>query len=72
LLTHVALHFSQPEPDDQCTALGDEQAAVEKTVQTQVAMLKSPWYKFFITYDPAPALSKVKVPVLALFGGKDV
>ena len=59
-------------PADQRTALGDEQAAVEKTVQAQVDMLNSPWYKFFITYDPAPALSKVKVPVLALFGGKDV
>ena len=59
-------------PADQRTALGDEQAAVEKTVQAQVDMLNSPWYKFFITYDPAPALSKIKVPVLALFGGKDV
>ena len=59
-------------PADQRTALGDEQAAVEKTVQAQVDMLNSPWYKFFITYDPAPALSKVKVPVLALLGGKDV
>jgi uncharacterized protein len=59
-------------PVEQRTALGDEQAAVDKTVQAQVDMLNSPWYKFFITYDPAPALSKVKVPVLALFGGKDV
>ena len=59
-------------PVEQRTALGDEQAAVEKTVQAQVDMVNSPWYKFFITYDPAPALSKVKVPVLALFGGKDV
>ena len=59
-------------PADQRTALGDEQAAVEKAVQAQVDMLNSPWYKFFITYDPAPALSKVRVPVLALFGGKDV
>jgi uncharacterized protein len=59
-------------PAEQRTALGDEQAAVDKAVQAQIDTLNSPWYKFFITYDPAPALTKVKVPVLALFGGKDV
>jgi len=57
---------------EQRTALGDEQAAVDKAVQAQLDAVNSPWYKFFITYDPAPALSKAKIPVLALFGGKDV
>ena len=28
--------------------------------------------KFFITYDPAPVLRRVKTPVLALFGEKDL
>ena len=59
-------------PAEQRTALGDEQTAVDKAVQAQVDMLNSPWYKFFITYDPTPALTKLKIPVLALFGGKDV
>jgi uncharacterized protein len=59
-------------PVEQRTALGDEQAAVDKAVQAQVDMLNSPWYKFFITYDPTPALTKLKIPVLALFGGKDL
>ena len=59
-------------PAEQRTALGDEQAAVDKAVQAQVDMLNSPWYKFFISYDPAPALTKLKIPVLALFGGKDL
>ena len=30
------------------------------------------WMKFFLTYDPAPTLQKVTVPVLALFGGLDL
>jgi len=29
------------------------------------------WLHFFVTYDPAPTLSKVKCPVLALNGAKD-
>ena len=31
----------------------------------------SPWYRFFAFYDPAPALEKVKCPVLALNGELD-
>ena len=34
--------------------------------------LTSPWYRYFLAYDPAPALRSLKVPVLALLGGKDV
>jgi len=36
-----------------------------------VAQLGSPWYRYFINYDPAPALRKVSCPVLALNGDKD-
>jgi hypothetical protein len=32
----------------------------------------SPWYRFFLTYDPVPTLTKVKVPVLAIIGEKDL
>jgi hypothetical protein len=37
-----------------------------------VRQLTSPWYKWFIAYDPRPTLAKVRVPVLALNGDKDV
>jgi pimeloyl-ACP methyl ester carboxylesterase len=30
-----------------------------------------PWFRFFVFYDPAPALEKVKAPLLALFGELD-
>lgn len=33
--------------------------------------MASPWYRFFIAYDPATTLSKVSCPVLALNGEKD-
>lgn len=38
----------------------------------QVAQFRSPWMRFFLTYDPVDALKRVKCPVLALNGGKDV
>lgn len=38
----------------------------------QLPYLKSPWAKFFLSYDPAPTLEKVKCPVLALDGSKDM
>jgi len=41
-------------------------------VEAQFKMMLSPWYRFFITYDPAPALRKVKCPVLALAGERDL
>jgi hypothetical protein len=34
--------------------------------------LGSPWFRFFLMYDPRPALEKVKCPVLALIGEKDI
>jgi fermentation-respiration switch protein FrsA (DUF1100 family) len=35
-------------------------------------MLVSPWFRFFLDYDPIPALQKTTCPVLALSGEKDV
>lgn len=40
--------------------------------QTQTKSILSPWFRYFLTYDPIPTLSKVKCPVLALTGEKDL
>lgn len=37
----------------------------------QLKALGSPWFRFFLTYDPAVDLRKVKCPVLAINGEKD-
>ena len=34
-------------------------------------MVESPWFRYFLTYDPRPALAKVHCAVLALIGEKD-
>jgi len=44
----------------------------EAVIDAQVRELSSPWMRFFLTYDPMPALMKVKCPVLAITGEKDL
>jgi hypothetical protein len=46
--------------------------AAEAGVNAQIGQLDSPWFRTFLTLDPGPYLRKVKVPVLALFGEKDL
>ncbi|HZL08867.1 MAG TPA: alpha/beta fold hydrolase [Prolixibacteraceae bacterium] len=41
-------------------------------VKLQVNQITSPWMLFFINYNPAVALEKVKCPVLAINGEKDL
>ena len=41
-------------------------------VKLQVDQLSSPWMQYFIKYDPAIILEKVKCPVLAVNGEKDL
>ena len=40
--------------------------------ESQFQAVLSPWFRFFLTYDPKPTLSRVKCPVLALNGEKDL
>ena len=43
----------------------------EAQAMAQIRSLLSPWFRFFLTYDPSAALRKVSIPVLALNGQKD-
>lgn len=49
-----------------------DSAAMEKYVQQQMDFVMSPWFKFYYNYDPAPKLKALDIPVLAVFGGKDI
>jgi fermentation-respiration switch protein FrsA (DUF1100 family) len=44
----------------------------EDYLKAQLQSLLSPWFRFFLTYDPRPTLSQVKCPVLAINGEKDL
>ena len=41
-------------------------------VNLQVKQIANPWMQYLIKYNPAPTLEKVKCPVLAINGGKDL
>jgi len=52
------------------TGLG---AAMPPTLlETQMRMMESPWFRFFLDYDPLPNLKTLQIPVLALYGQKDL
>ncbi len=48
--------------------IGNTDMFVKRTVRT----LTTNWFRYFITYKPAENLSKIKCPVLALNGEKDL
>lgn len=49
-----------------------DSAKISEALTVQIAQLTSPWMQYFLNYDPVPALSKLKRPVLALIGSKDL
>lgn len=52
--------------------LSAEPDARTQALDSRVQAVLSPWFKFFLTYDPRPTLAKVKVPVLAINGERDL
>ncbi len=44
----------------------------KKAIDARVAAVNNPWFRFFLTYDPYPTLTKVKCPLLALNDAKDL
>jgi uncharacterized protein len=41
-------------------------------LQRQIRWTSSPWFRYFLDYDPVPALRTTKCPVLILIGEKDL
>jgi pimeloyl-ACP methyl ester carboxylesterase len=50
----------------------ENSALPPSALQAQLGMLASPWFRYFLDYDPVPALQKTLCPVLALDGEKDL
>src|SRR5215831_13352939 len=59
--------------DKQMAGLSEaEKAQANQTPDAQITAVLSPWFRYFLTYDPRPALARVKCPVLALNGENDL
>jgi fermentation-respiration switch protein FrsA (DUF1100 family) len=72
------VNLSHQEITDFLTGMKTEIAAVtpggisDDQVKALATQMSSPWMQYFLRYDPAPTLEKVKCPVLALNGEKDL
>jgi pimeloyl-ACP methyl ester carboxylesterase len=49
-----------------------ELAKYDALVKAQLKSVRTPWFRYFLTYDPRPTLAKVRCPVLAIIGEKDL
>jgi hypothetical protein len=70
----TALHFQLKNGIEHNTKLTPETrdsqiAEIPKRIDAMMA--QDPWMKFFLTYDPAPTMRRVKTPVLILTGSRD-
>jgi uncharacterized protein len=54
--------------DEDKSKMGDPEVYLD----TQMKTITSPWFKYFVKYDPVPVLEKVKCPVLAINGENDL
>lgn len=59
-------------PEAQRAGIPDVAAYIEETIDAQFSGIRTPWFRYYLAYDPAPALSRLRVPVLAVFGELDV
>ncbi|MFC2101317.1 alpha/beta hydrolase family protein [Bacteroidota bacterium] len=46
--------------------------ASKARIEQSIGVLTSVWYRYFLTYDPYPALTQVQCPVMALIGENDL
>ncbi|MFQ5446989.1 MAG: alpha/beta hydrolase family protein [Saprospiraceae bacterium] len=68
ILTEVMKRQISEQPEEDKKGIGDP----DEYIKSQLAQIMTPWFRFFLCYDPVPALEKVSCPVLALNGGKDL
>ncbi len=49
-----------------------EQGVTDGMIDQQLRTILTPWFRYFLTYDPQPTLKKVRCPILAVNGEKDL
>jgi len=63
--------WDQLTPEEQ-GLVGDRDTYIAQNFDPQMPIYRSDWYRSFLAYDPTADWTRVSVPVLAVFGGKDV
>ncbi len=67
-LTEKALTILRAEVSD-ASAIDD---TMQSSLRAGIERVRTPWFRYFMDHEPGPVLRKVKCPVLALNGSKDV
>lgn len=78
-ITTRLMELKQKEPEqnkDSSNPLSDpqsetSQSALKQLIESSLAGMDNPWFRYFIAHEPGPVLEQVKCPVLALNGSKD-
>ena len=65
---------SEPESvkKEKISSIMAETGAPQQQIDAQVSQLLSPWFTFFLGWDPRPELEALKVPALVLNGSLDL
>ncbi|NGX37154.1 MAG: Esterase EstD [Chlamydiae bacterium] len=45
---------------------------IEETLESSIKRVNTPWFRFFLTFEPSNALQQIKAPLLALNGELDL
>ncbi len=59
-------------PDSQRNVITDVDTFINTQVQAQLTALQTPWFRYFLDYDPAATFRRIDTPILALFGELDL
>jgi pimeloyl-ACP methyl ester carboxylesterase len=71
--TAIELNRLASEADSIARARGEQpDSALKLAIAQQIQAVQSPWFRYFLTYDPRPALLKLTCSVLAIYGSKDL
>jgi pimeloyl-ACP methyl ester carboxylesterase len=73
----IELVKTEPDAERAAAAMRTELTASAGTLpeaarEQQVRQMSSPWMRSMVAYDPLPTLRRVKIPVLAVFGERDL
>ena len=70
--TALITDFSKGLQADEKDIMGISEETLNAYIENQFQRLHSPWFRFYLPYDPGMVLRKVNCPVLAINGEKDV
>ena len=68
----TAMEAMAREAWDELSEAARAEAGSLDNVLASIQRMDQPWMRFFATYDPAPALRRMRCPVLAMTGEKDL